>query len=205
MGSDGRPGPRRWLCAAGFAVAIAGCATLQQLVALRNVQFALSGVANGQLAGIDLAKVANYTRLSPLDIGKVAVAIARNDLPLDFILNVKADNPIENKVTARMIRLGWSLYLDDKETITGVIDTAVVMPAGQTVMIPMRMRLNLLKFYQGPAQDLVNLALALAGLNADPARISLKAVPTIETPVGPISYPYPITIVSRTIGGPAKP
>ena len=51
------------------------------------------------------------------------------------------------------------------------------------------------------------LATALAGLNADPTRISLKAVPTIDTPIGPISYPNPVTIVSRTVGGsgPAKP
>jgi hypothetical protein len=193
------------LWAAAGVAAVAGCAGLQQLAALRNVQFALSGLVDGRLAGIDLSNVTNYSRLSLLDVGKVAVALARKDLPLEFILNVKAENPAENKVTARMVRMAWSLYLQDKETINGVIDTAAVIAPGQPTMIPMRMRVNLLQFFDGPAQDLVNIAVALAGLNADPTKVSLKAVPTIETPLGPMTYPSPVTIVSRTIGGPAKP
>lgn len=196
---------RASLLAAAAVVAAGGCTALQQLAALRNVTFALAGVADGRLAGIELSRVVNYSKLSPLDIGKVAVALARKDLPLDFVLHVKADNPAENKVTAKMVRLAWSLYLQDKETINGVIDTAVVMPSGTATVIPMRMRLNLLQFYDGPVQDLVNLAVALAGLNADPTKISLKAVPTIDTPLGPMSYPAPVTIVSTTMGGPSKP
>lgn len=196
---------RRVVAAAAAALLLAGCTALQQLAALRNVQFAVAGIADGRLAGIELAKVATFGKLTPLDAGRVIAAVARKELPLDFVLHVKADNPAENRITAKMVRLAWSLYLQDRETIHGVIDTAVVMPSGQTTMIPMRMRLNLLQFFDGGAQDLFNLAAGLAGLNADPAKISLKAVPTIETPIGPMSYPEPITVVSRTVGGQSKP
>lgn len=191
---------------AGVA-ATAACASLQQLATLRQVAFSLAGVQQGRLAGVDLSRVTDYAKLSVLDIGKITVAVARKDLPLEFQLAVRAENPAENKVTARMVRLAWSLHLDQKETISGVVDTAIVIPPGQPTLIPMRLRLNLIQFFDGPAQDLVNLATALAGLNADPTRISLKAVPTIDTPVGPISYPNPVTIVSRTVGGagPTKP
>ena len=120
-------------------------------------------------------------------------------MPLDFLVNVEALNPAENKVTARMVRLGWALYLNDKETIHGVVDTAVVMEPGKPVIMPMRMRVNLVQFFNGPAQDLVDLAAAVAGVNPDPTKISLKASPTIDTPLGPLSYPNPITIVSRTV------
>ncbi|MDX2056462.1 MAG: hypothetical protein SFV24_01560 [Gemmatimonadales bacterium] len=197
---------RYGLALAGVATLVA-CTSLQQLAALRQVAFSLVGVQQGRLAGVDLSRITDYSKLSVLDIGKITVAVARKDLPLEFQLGVRAENPAENKVTARMVRLAWSLYLDQKETISGVVDTAVVIPPGEPTLIPMRLRLNLLQFFDGPAQDLVNLATALAGLNADPTRISLKAVPTIDTPIGPISYPNPVTIVSRTVGGsgPAKP
>ncbi|MSR03854.1 MAG: hypothetical protein EXR94_14140 [Gemmatimonadetes bacterium] len=134
-----------------------------------------------------------------LDYGKLTVALARQDVPLDFLVNVEALNPAENKVTAKMIRLGWALHLNDKETINGVVDTAVVMEPGKPVIMPMRMRVNLVQFFNGPAQDMVDLAAAVAGLNPDPTKISLKASPTVETPLGPLAYPNPITIVSRTI------
>jgi hypothetical protein len=93
------------------------------------------------------------------------------------------------------------LFLNDKETINGVLDTTLTLPPGQPVNIPFQMRLNLLQSFSGPAQDLVNLAAAAAGLRSDPTKISLRAVPTINTPLGPITYPSPITIVSRTVGG----
>ncbi len=188
---------RKWIV--GLLLVVAGCSSLQQLAALRQVGFALLGVPGGRLAGVDIAKITSGTKLSALDYGKLTVALARQDVPLDFLVNVEALNPAENKVTAKMVRMGWALYLNDKETINGVVDTAVVMEPGKPVIIPMRMRVNLVQFFNGPAQDLVDLAVAVAGLNPDPTKISIKASPTIETPLGPLAYPNPITIVSRTI------
>ena len=188
---------RKWLV--GLLLVVGACTSLQQLAALRQVGFALAGVTGGRLAGVDIGKIATGTRLSVLDYGRLTVALARQDVPLDFLVNVEALNPAENKVTAKMIRLGWALYLNEKETIHGVVDTVVVMEPGKPVIMPMRMRVNLVQFFNGPAQDLVDLAAAVAGLNPDPTKISIKASPTIDTPLGPLAYPNPITIVSRTI------
>jgi hypothetical protein len=56
-------------------------------------------------------------------------------------------------------------------------------------------------FFEGSAQDLVNLALSLTGQGGEPTEVSLRATPTVDTALGPIRYPRPITIVSREIGG----
>ena len=193
------PRQRRSLLIAALSVA-AGCASLQQIAALRRVDFALAGVGPGRLAGIDLGGVTSYADLTPADAGRIALALARKDLPFEFRLDVRAENPPDNHVTATMARLAWSLLLNGRETINGTIDTAVTLPPGQPVIIPFQMRLNLMQFFDGPARDLVNLAATLAGRRADSTRISLTAVPTIQTAIGPISYPSPITIVSRTVG-----
>ena len=188
----------------GLILAISGgaaCATLQQIAALRQVSFTLVGVRNGRLAGIDLSRIRSYSDLTALDVGRVTLAVARKDVPLDFVVDISALNPPENKVTSTMVRLAWSLLLNDRETISGVVDTVLSLPPGSPVGIPMRMRLNLLQFFDGPAQSMVDLAASIAGVSSDPTRISIRAVPTIDTPVGRISYPVPITIVSRTVGG----
>lgn len=196
-------GNRRWglLWGVGFAAVSAGCASLQQLVALRQVDFSLGAVGNGRLAGVELSRISSYGSLTAADLGRITIALARNDLPLEFQLDVRAENPADNKVTARLIRLAWSLYLNDKETISGTLDTTLSLPPGAPVSIPMQMRLNLLQFFNGPAQSLVDLAASIAGLSRDSTKVSLRAVPTIDTPLGPISYPTPITIASRTVGG----
>lgn len=182
-------------------VGLGGCAALQQLAALRHVDFSLAGAHDGRLAGVSLARIAGYRDLSAAEVGQLAVAVANRELPLEFRLDVRAQNPAENRTAATLVRLAWTLLLDDRETIHGVVDTAWTIPAGQAVVLPLRMRLNLVEFFEGSAESLVNLAAGLAGVRADPARVTLRAVPTIETPLGPMSYPQPITIVSRTVGG----
>ena len=193
--------PRILKFTAFLLLAIPACATLQQIAALRQVDFSLAGTRNARLAGVDIARIRSYRDLSALDVGRIAFAVARKDLPFEFDLDVRGLNPPENSVTATMVRLAWSLYLNDKETIAGTLDTTLAFPPGQPATFPMRMRLNLMQFFDGPAESLVDLAASLAGISSDPTRISLRGVPTIDTPLGRISYPSPITIVSRTVGG----
>ncbi len=183
-----------------LVAAVSACATLQQIAALRQVAFSLGGVRDARLAGVPLDRIASYRDLTASEVGRLGLAIARNNVPLEFQVDVQAENPAENRTTATMVRLTWALLLDGKETINGVLDSSLVFPPGQPVVIPLLMRVNLREFFGGPAESLVNLAAGLAGLNADPTRIALRALPTIDTPVGPIEYPSPITIISRTVG-----
>lgn len=195
---------RKLLCTLFAVTTLAGCAALQQVGALRQVAFALSGIRGGRLAGVDLSRISAPGGLSALEIGRITVAVARRDLPLELQADVRAENPVDNKLTATMVRLAWTLYLDDKETISGVVDTSLTLPPGEPRIIPVKMRLNLLQFFDGPAESMVDLAIAVAGLNVDPTKITIRAIPTINTRYGPISYPAPITIVSQTVGGPVS-
>lgn len=193
------------LAAALLLFGLVGCATLQQIAALRRVAFALGSVGNGKLAGVSLTRIGSYRDLSVTDVGRIAIAVARNDLPLEFTLDLQASNPAENRTTATMVGLAWTLLLDGKETVSGNLDSSFALPAGQTVRIPLVMRLNLKQFFSGPAESLIDLAAGLAGARADPTRVTLRATPSISTPIGPISYPAPITIVSTTIGAANAP
>jgi len=192
---------RRALAGLVLVVAAAACATLQRVNALRQVEFALAGVRNARLAGVDISRVSTYRDLSPADVGRLTIALTRREVPLVFELDVRAHNPPDNGTAATMSRLAWTLLLNDRETISGVLDSAVTMPPGQDVIIPIPMRVDLQQFFDGPAQGLVDLAASLAGLRADPTRIALRATPTISTPFGAITYPGSITIVNRTVGG----
>lgn len=177
-------------------VVAAGCATLQQFAALRQVQFAIDGVGTGRLAGIDLGRVRSASDLRATDAARLAAAMADEDMPLEFTVDVLAENPAENQTTARMVRFAWTLLLDDRETIDGVVDREIVLPPGEPRIIPIDVRLDLIEFFGGNATDLLNLALRFAGVDAEATDVKLRALPTVETPLGPIEYPATITIVS---------
>ncbi len=178
---------------------LSGCATLQQMAALRQVDFSLDRVSGLSLAGVDLSRVQRYEDLGLLDVARITAALTARELPLGLTVHVRAANPQDNG-QARMAALDWTLLLQGKETVSGGLPQAVVIPAGGTAEVPLAVSLDLLEFFQGSGRDLVNLALSLAGGDAPPTTVSLRAVPTIETPLGPIRYPQPITIASRTVG-----
>jgi hypothetical protein len=179
---------------------VAGCQTLQQIANLRNVQFALDRVADANLAGVDIDRIRSYEDIRAQDVLRIGAAVAREELPLNFALHLNAENPPENDVEARMVRMDWTLLLDDTETISGIFDQNILMPPGQPTDISIPMSLDLVNFFNKGARDLIELALAVSGQGGSPKRIKLVATPTIDTVIGPIRYPNPITIVSRTVG-----
>ena len=126
-------------------------------------------------------------------------AFASRNVPLDIVVHVRADNPADNP-TARLLRMQWSMFLDDRQTVSGVLESANELPAGQATVVPVVARINLVEYVNGGVGDCIRLARALAGAPDTQAQLSLRATPTIDTPLGPITYPEPITIVKRDVG-----
>lgn len=193
---------RRTFGVALLGACAGGCTTLQEIAALREVDFALDRVTNLRLAGSDLSGVRRASDLSLAAGARVAAAFASRELPLSFQLHVRAENPSGNGVTARLMRMRWTMFLEDRETVSGSIGREFALAPGQPTDIPLDISLDLLEFYERSAADLIELALNLAGAGGEPKNVRLSAVPTIETPLGAISYPRPITIVSGSLGSP---
>lgn len=177
---------------------LASCTALQEIANLRNVDFAIESVTQTNLAGVDVQDVRGYDDLNALEIGRLGVALARGEMPLSFTLNLGASNPPENAVNARLVQLDWTLLLDDTETISGIFNDERVIPPGADVLIPISMELDLIQFFGRNLEDIVNLAAAVAGQGS--SEIALRARPTVTTPIGPITYPSEITIVSQQVG-----
>ena len=174
----------------------AGCATIAAVVALRAVEFALGRVTGGLLAGVDLDRYRAGGSLNPVDAGRVALAIGRGELPLSFTLNVEATNPSDNPA-AQLVGLDYTLFLEGRETISGVVNDDRTIQPGATTSIPISMQLDLVQFFGTNARDLTNLALNLAGAGGSPTNIRLEAQPRINTEFGQIRYPGRISISSN--------
>lgn len=193
-----------WLC---------GCAELQHmqeaLLNLKRLQFKLENVTAGSLAGVDLSRVNDISRLSLQEGLKLTSAFANKSLPLAFTLNVSAKNPNDGtggapQKTALLQGLAWTLKIDDKETVSGDIPSPVEIPGtGQATIIPLQMNIDLYAFFQEQGyKNLVNLALAIAGQSGSASRLTLSAAPTVSVAGVPVKYPGRITIVDREFTNP---
>jgi hypothetical protein len=187
--------------ACSLALSLASCATLQQIAALRQVDFSVDRLSNVRLAGVDLARVRSYSQLSAVEAARLATAVAQRTLPLELTIHLTAVNPEDNSVDARLVRMDWTLLLQERETASGTLADETLLRRGQATDVPLSVSLDLVDFFQGSAQDLFALAVSIVDPNAPPTDVALRATPTVDTAIGPIRYRRPITIVHRDVGG----
>lgn len=185
----------------------AGCSAIKQvtqtLVNLQRLKFKLENVNGFRLAGVTLSDKKSITDFSLSDGLSLSKAFTSKSLPAQFVLNVAAINPNDGtggskQTTATLTSFEWQLYIDDVPTVSGYIDKPIEIPGtGQQSIIPLSISLDLVKFFENKGYEgIVNLALAIGGVNSSPARLKLDAKPTVSTPFGAISSPR-ITIVDK--------
>ena len=195
-----------------FSVTTFSCTQLKDLQrAISNLarcSFKLDSVNNFELMGIGLSKKQKISDFSILDGAKLAAGFTRGEFPASFTLNVAAINPNDGTGTrqsasATLTSFAWTMIIDNATTINGDIPEPIVIPGtGQQTIIPLRMGLDLAKFFKEKGYEhVVNLALALGGVNGSPSRITLRAKPRIRTDFGEITYPGEIDIIDKEFRG----
>ncbi len=195
---------------------LSGCSLFQRFSQevnnISKLQFKLDQVNNFTLNSVKLSNISKVSDISAMDIMSLTKAISNKYLPVNFTLNVIASNP--NKVTSRtstsndanntsnfdaiIENISWVLYIDNVETVNGIVSTPIKVPNNSSsTIIPVNINLDLYKFFGDKGlENIINMALAIGGVKGSSSRLALKAKPTIK--IGGFSIPYPnyITIVN---------
>jgi len=197
------------LCLLLFSVLLfQGCATLGEvfrtLTSLKRLQFRLQGIGDFTLAGIRIGEKSKLRDFSIVDGIQLLASFRGKRLPARFLLNMEARNPNDGsggttRTISTLTRFDWRLLIDDQPTVSGGIDRPLEIPGtGQSTLIPLRLELDLYEFFGNHGyDDLINLALALGGKRGDISRVALDARPSVSTPLGDITWPERITIISK--------
>jgi hypothetical protein len=141
----------RLVLVAVLAGASASCATLSQVAALRKVDFELDRVSGATLAGVRLEGKRSYGDLGSTDVARLVAAVVSKNVPLVMTVHVQGTNPSTNTVTARLVEMDWTLFIDDVETVSGRFDREVLFPPGQPADVPIPVELDLWDFFSGRA------------------------------------------------------
>lgn len=183
---------------------VSSCSVIQTFQNIARLKFKLDSVNGFLLNGISVANKTKLQDFSAADLLSITSAVASKKLPVSFVLNVDALNPNDGKggnprTDVSLTKFPWKLYIDDKETITGDITSPISVPGvGQDVKFPLKVEMDLFKFFNDrDYQGLVNLALKLGGQQSNPVSIKLVARPSVSSPIGDITYPGELTIVSQ--------
>ncbi len=189
------------------ALALASCAAFNDMASvlanLQRLRFRIGSVRDFRLLGLDISGKTRLSDFSAADVLKLGQSYTSRKLPVEFVVDVLAVNPNDGtagtaKMTSTLTSLECRLLIDGNPTVTGNIEQPVEIPGtGQESVVPIRLSLDLLEFFANKTtNDLLNLALAIGGKSGSAARIALDAQPTVSTPLGPITYPGRVTVVS---------
>jgi len=178
------------------------CSVYETLTNVSRLKFKVGAVNGFQINGVSLSGKSKLADFNALDALKLTAAFAQGSLPASFVLNVDAKNPNDGtggykKSDATIQNFKWRLFLDDKETISGELDQPLTVPGtGEVTTIPLRINIDLMKFFKDKGYDsIINLALALGGVQGSSSRVTLYATPTVSSPFGNITYPGELKLV----------
>ncbi len=181
-----------------IVILLSSCDVIQQATELTFFaicKFKINTVENVKLSGVDIMKIKDYSQLNFMDIAKLSSAIMSGNMPLNFTLNIKVNNP--NQKQAAMNKLDWILLIDDIEMNRGMLSQRIEIPAGSDAILPLQMSMNLKEVFKGKTlQSLVNFGMNLVDASGKSSRITIKAKPTIIIGGRAIPYPDFITINS---------
>ena len=170
-----------------------GCAAASQLAALRQVEFRVDPLSAPAVAAIPLDRVHTYTDLTAADLARLGMAVTYGALPMDLTVHVSGRNPESNSVTARLVAMDWAYLVDGREAVSGRLTDPVSFAPGAAEDIPLHVQFDLMQAFDERGRDLVEVALALAGQGSGSHRVTFRVAPTVDTPLGPIQYPVPIS------------
>ena len=190
----------------GLILFITSCSVFNSLMNLSKLKFKLGNVNNFKVGNTLISNKSKLSDFSAADILKLTSQVVSGKFPVSFTVNVLAQNPNKVKTDNSGINnislksFPWTLYINDKKTISGNISNPVNVPAVENAtVIPLEMQLDLLEFFKGDGlNNLVNLALSLGGQEGTSSKIKIVAEPVLGTPMGDKSYPDPITIIDKS-------
>ena len=152
------------------------------------------------MARIRLDRLLSFRDLGATDVARLGLAVAGRDVPFEVTVHVTGTNPASNQVTARMVALDWAYVVDERQIITGTLDQELRFPPGEPVDVPVAVGFNLARAFEGDARTLFETAVALSGQGPSTHDVTLRVRPTIDTSLGPIQYPEPISIRLASAG-----
>ena len=189
-----------------IAIFITSCGVYNSLMNLSKLKFKLGAVNNFKVGNIAVSNKSKLSDFGALDVLKLTSEVVSGNFPVTFTVNVLAKNPNSSTNSGSDLsdislkQFPWTLYINDKQTISGNISDPVQVAAVENAtVIPLQMSLDLMDFFKDDGlNNLIDLALSLGGKSGSATKIKIVAEPLLGTPLGNMSYPTPLTIIDTS-------
>jgi hypothetical protein len=187
------------LAPVAIGLAFAGCSInkqVQQIKALENCVYEIASADSIYLAHTNVTKLVNDGQFDLNKMPGIAIAVLRQNIPLEARLNLRIKNP-SNELAA-INQFEYKVLIKDQEIANGFVNRKVEVPAlGGVTMVPVMLNSNIYSFLSNgkTLNDISDFITGGKTGNAEKkSMITIKFKPTIQSGNKLVAYPGWITI-----------
>lgn len=162
----------------------------QQIKALENCKYRIVSAENLSVAGADVKKIVSGQDINLASLPGLAFGLLRRDVPFRARLNMEISNPSGN--LAAINQFEYKVLINKQELANGFVNQQVSIPAGQSVVVPVDLNVNVYQFISNQKVMSEISDFLRGGANGGSERkglVTLKIRPSIM--VGGVLVKYP--------------
>jgi hypothetical protein len=167
----------------------AGCKNISDIKAFTEARYSLRDISEVRVNSV---LVSNKSRLEEFRMNEIATLLSaynNNDMEADAMVGLQVDLPEGKKSEITVTKLKWQLLVDDKETLSGVVEEPVKLQAGLNTF-PIRTPVMVTETDgQRNFDGLMQLMALLSRKGEDRGNVVLQIKPTVLTSVGNVESP----------------
>lgn len=179
-------------------IGVCGCGInkqAQQMKALEKCTYRITSADEITVGGADVKKLFDGQDLNLASLPGIAFGLLRQDVPLKARLNLEVKNPSGD--IASINQFEYKILINNADLAEGVVNQEVVVPAGQSTVVPVNMVVNLYPFVSN--KKVMNevsefLKAGKTGSAEKKGLLTLKIRPSIKVGNSLVKYPGFITI-----------
>ncbi|NLZ94582.1 MAG: LEA type 2 family protein [Bacteroidales bacterium] len=138
-----------------------------------------NSIDNVELAGINLGKAKSVSVLQIASLTTILSGGALQSIPFSMMLNLDVENPNE-KGTAILNGMDYTIELNDMEFTNGQIDTPVRIEPGESTVIPLSIGLDLKNLINRYSKDKVSSEMSrFLGISPGQTKVTVKLWPKV--------------------------
>jgi len=176
---------------------VVGCGVnkqAQQIKALESCKYKIVSADNLSVAGADVKKLLNNQEINLASLPGLAFGLLRRDVPFHARLNMEINNPSGN--LAAINQFEYKVLINKQELATGFVNQQVSIPAGQSVVVPVDLNVNIYQFISNAKvmSEISDFVRGSANGQERKGLVTLKIRPSIMVGGTLIKYPGFISI-----------
>lgn len=187
------------LCCVLVGLLLTGCAiNKNQIDALSKFNYTVESLQDVRLAGRNMDSFSGKDGVNISALPGIAVAMLRQDLPLEARINMKVSNP--TTTTTKINSFKYLIEIQGKPMFEGTVDENLLLSTGESTVVPLTFKANI--FGTAKEEGIENVLNELFTRKGE-GFLVLKIKPSIKIGNSNIYYPGYITVdrnLAKSIG-----